>query len=270
MKDRTTLDEIRAALESPPPVPRMPPTSGGSVRATGDSAVAMTAPPTDSRTPDEADVITSDVDAVAREADAASDGDAIASHDETSLGAGRTTPDAQVRNQPMDRTETTDRGGTTATATPATTPADSGPANGTAGLSTADMAAAGTSGTADTAGTAARASSAATPAAAPAATPATAQPAAGPEETPLFASDQASSLRTRWQDIQTGFVDEPRSAVQNADALVAEAMQQLAAMFADERRALEQQWSEGQQISTEDLRIALQRYRSFFNRLLAI
>ena len=262
MRDRTTLDEVRAALESPPPAPRMPATSGGSVGAVGDPAVAAAAVAT---TTPAADPTPDTVDSTATD-------------DGTLSEASLTTRDAQVRNERMDRPETTDRGGMTAIANPesapanralaptttATSPTDSGPAGGTAGLSTADMAAAGTSATVDAAGTAARGSDGAT-------VPATARPAGRTsDETPLFASDQASSLRTRWQDIQTGFVDEPRSAVQSADALVAEAMQQLAAMFADERRALEQQWSEGQQISTEDLRIALQRYRSFFNRLLSI
>jgi hypothetical protein len=87
---------------------------------------------------------------------------------------------------------------------------------------------------------------------------------------PLFPVDQASSYRSRWQDIQTGFVDEPRAAVKEADGLVAEVMRQLARTFADERRELEGQWPEGEEISTEDLRIALRRYRSFFDRLLSV
>jgi hypothetical protein len=86
----------------------------------------------------------------------------------------------------------------------------------------------------------------------------------------LFPADQASGYRSRWQEIQTGFVDEPRAAVQEADTLVAEVMRQLARTFADERRQLEGQWSEGEEISTEDLRLALRRYRSFFDRLLSV
>jgi hypothetical protein len=86
----------------------------------------------------------------------------------------------------------------------------------------------------------------------------------------LFGGDQASTYRSRWQEIQTGFVDEPKAAVQEADALVAEVMRQLARTFADERRGLEGQWAEGEEISTEDLRIALRRYRSFFDRLLSV
>jgi hypothetical protein len=86
----------------------------------------------------------------------------------------------------------------------------------------------------------------------------------------LFPADQSSGYRSRWQEIQTGFVDEPRAAVQEADTLVAEMMRQLARTFADERRQLEAQWSEGEEISTEDLRLALQRYRSFFDRLLSV
>jgi len=87
---------------------------------------------------------------------------------------------------------------------------------------------------------------------------------------PLFATGDASGYRTRWSGIQTGFVDEPHKAVEEADSLVAEVMQRLAAVFADERKRLESQWERNDQISTEDLRQAMRRYRSFFERLLAI
>jgi len=70
--------------------------------------------------------------------------------------------------------------------------------------------------------------------------------------------------------VQTGFVDEPRAAVEQADALVAEVMKRLADSFATERQALEQQWSRGDDVSTEELRLALRRYRSFFDRLLSV
>ena len=86
----------------------------------------------------------------------------------------------------------------------------------------------------------------------------------------LLATDELQTLRSRWDSIQTGFVDEPRRAVEQADSLVAEVMQHLAQLFADERNKLESQWSRGDDVSTEDLRIALQRYRSFFDRLLSI
>ena len=91
----------------------------------------------------------------------------------------------------------------------------------------------------------------------------------GPEAQPLFAGAEASELRERWDSIQTGFVDEPRRAVEQADALVADLMQRLASVFSDERKSLEQQWDRGDDVSTEDLRVALQRYRSFFDRLLS-
>ncbi|MBP7692008.1 MAG: hypothetical protein KA764_08830 [Anaerolineales bacterium] len=74
-------------------------------------------------------------------------------------------------------------------------------------------------------------------------------------------------LRTRWNEIQGRFVDEPRVAVQQADTLVSEVIGQITQMFAGEHGALEGQWNQGQDVSTEDLRQALQRYRSFFNRL---
>jgi hypothetical protein len=90
------------------------------------------------------------------------------------------------------------------------------------------------------------------------------------EITPLLSSDKAENFRSRWTDIQAGFVDEPRHSVEQADSLVAEVMQYLAQTFADERQSLESQWGRGDNVSTEDLRIALQRYRSFFSRLLSV
>jgi hypothetical protein len=88
--------------------------------------------------------------------------------------------------------------------------------------------------------------------------------------TPLFAPDQADELKNRWGEIQTSFVDEPRAAVERADGLVAEAVQRLAQSFAAERQGLESQWDRGTEVSTEDLRQALRRYRSFFDRLLSV
>jgi hypothetical protein len=86
---------------------------------------------------------------------------------------------------------------------------------------------------------------------------------------PLLATNDAEGFRARWTDIQTGFVDEPRRAVEQADALVAELMQHLASTFADERGRLERQWDRGDDVPTDHLRDAFQRYRSFFERLLA-
>jgi hypothetical protein len=90
------------------------------------------------------------------------------------------------------------------------------------------------------------------------------------EQAPLLSTNQADDLRSRWNGIQAGFVDEPRRSVEQADNLVAEAMKRLAETFADERAKLEAQWDRGGDVSTEDLRLALRRYRSFFNRLLSI
>ena len=87
---------------------------------------------------------------------------------------------------------------------------------------------------------------------------------------PLFETGEAESLRSRWMSIQTHFVDEPRQSVEQADELVANAMKRLAEIFANERDTLEQNWDRGGDVSTEDLRIALQRYRSFFDRLLSV
>jgi hypothetical protein len=99
----------------------------------------------------------------------------------------------------------------------------------------------------------------------------TAAPAqTGEQPIQLLATEELQTLRSRWDSIQTGFVDEPRRAVEQADSLVADMMQRLAQLFADERSKLESQWSRGDNVSTEDLRVALQRYRSFFDRLLSI
>jgi len=83
----------------------------------------------------------------------------------------------------------------------------------------------------------------------------------------LLNREESEHFRTRWNEIQSKFVDEPRSAVQQADALVSEVVEQMTQMFAKEHGSLESQWNQGNDVSTEDLRVALQRYRSFFNRL---
>jgi hypothetical protein len=87
---------------------------------------------------------------------------------------------------------------------------------------------------------------------------------------PLFSAEEAKDFRGRWDAIQVNFVDEPRLVVEQADGLVAVAMKRLAEMFAAERSRLEGQWDRGDNVSTEDLRLALQRYRSFFGRILSV
>ena len=87
---------------------------------------------------------------------------------------------------------------------------------------------------------------------------------------PLFDQNETTDLRNRWQNIQTSFVDEPQSTVKQADELVASTIKRLAEIFANERTRLEKEWSQGDQVSTEDLRQALRRYRSFFDRLLSV
>ena len=87
---------------------------------------------------------------------------------------------------------------------------------------------------------------------------------------PLFVNEDADAYRARWSGIQAGFVDEPRHAVEEADALVAETMRRLAEVFAAERKSLESQWEHTDRVSTEDLRVAMRRYRSFFERLLSV
>jgi hypothetical protein len=87
-------------------------------------------------------------------------------------------------------------------------------------------------------------------------------------ETSLIEAQEANEYRSRWNDIQGGFVDEPRETLAKADQLVAEVIQQLTRTFADERSRFEEQWTRGADVSTEDLRLAFRRYRSFFNGLL--
>src|SRR6266545_63174 len=82
--------------------------------------------------------------------------------------------------------------------------------------------------------------------------------------------DDAHALMVQWQEVQVGFVDDPRKALQAADELVQQVIQQVERRFATERDSMEHQWSRGQDVSTEDLRLMLQRYRSLFNRLLHV
>ena len=85
----------------------------------------------------------------------------------------------------------------------------------------------------------------------------------------LFSETDTGALSQQWESVQASFVDEPRQAVQRADQLVSDTISRLTETFARERGRLEQQWSSGDDVSTEDLRVALQRYRSFFQRLLS-
>ncbi|HJZ74098.1 MAG TPA: hypothetical protein VKE51_20300 [Vicinamibacterales bacterium] len=86
----------------------------------------------------------------------------------------------------------------------------------------------------------------------------------------LFDHDESRRLRERWTHLQGSFVDEPRRAVKEADAFVAEVMKPIADVFASERTGLERQWDRGDKVTTEDLRVALQRYHAFFDRLLSV
>jgi hypothetical protein len=91
-----------------------------------------------------------------------------------------------------------------------------------------------------------------------------------PEQNPLFPEAELNGFRQQWQEAQTQFVDDPRTAVRRADELVASLMKRLAEVFAAEREGLEHDWDKGEEVSTEELRQALRRYRSFFDRLLAV
>jgi len=96
------------------------------------------------------------------------------------------------------------------------------------------------------------------------------QPSETDAQEALFSQDESKALYAKWDAVQVGFVDEPRQAVERADALVAGAMKRLAEMFAEERARLEGQWDRGDSVSTEELRLALRRYRAFFGRLLSV
>ena len=105
--------------------------------------------------------------------------------------------------------------------------------------------------------------------------PEPATPAASQEPEPVAADgallpdDQNDRFRSRWEEIQASFVDKPQAAVEEADALVADLMQRVTSGLTQERTRLEGQWAQGDDVSTEDLRVALTRYRTFFDRLLS-
>ena len=88
------------------------------------------------------------------------------------------------------------------------------------------------------------------------------------ESDTFLPDERMSDFRDRWNDVQAAFVDDPRNAVQRAQQLVDDLVKELTDVFSNERSRLEGQWSGGGQADTEALRVALQRYRDFFNRLL--
>ncbi|MBA3718269.1 MAG: hypothetical protein H0W87_08595 [Actinobacteria bacterium] len=85
----------------------------------------------------------------------------------------------------------------------------------------------------------------------------------------LLSTEHNERFRSRWEELQASFVDRPQEAVQGADALVTDVMQRVTASLTKERERLESQWAQGDDVSTEDLRVALTRYRTFFDRLLS-
>jgi hypothetical protein len=93
---------------------------------------------------------------------------------------------------------------------------------------------------------------------------------AGEQPVSLFADADVTDYRSRWSSIQTAFVDEPRRAVEDADSLVKSLLNKLSQSFTQERQTLANQWERGNNVSTEDLRVTLRRYRSFFDRLLNV
>lgn len=98
----------------------------------------------------------------------------------------------------------------------------------------------------------------------------TARTSTNEELEPLFMDDESESFRTQWLNIQGKFVDNPRESVREADELVASVLKSVTMGFHNRRTSLEKQWNSGSNVSTEDLRLALKRYRSFFDRLLTL
>lgn len=94
--------------------------------------------------------------------------------------------------------------------------------------------------------------------------------AAADDTAQLFTGEEVDRFRTEWRGLQSDFVDSPRDAVQHADQLVAQVIQSLTTTFADQKRSLEGQWGEGEQVETEELRVALRQYRAFFDKLLTV
>ena len=90
------------------------------------------------------------------------------------------------------------------------------------------------------------------------------------EFAPLFREKEAEEFHKRWLEIQSRFVDDPSAAVKEADELVDHVIKNITDAFADKRMSVENQWKSGEKVSTEDMRVALKRYRSFFNRLLTL
>ena len=90
------------------------------------------------------------------------------------------------------------------------------------------------------------------------------------DEPSYLRQDAQAEMNSRWQEVQTEFVDDPRKSVAHAHQLVSDAVQRIVDTFTEERNQLERQWAEGEDVSTEDLRVCLQRYRAFFTRLLPL
>jgi hypothetical protein len=97
-----------------------------------------------------------------------------------------------------------------------------------------------------------------------------AEPEQSEDDRALFDDSELQSFRGRWEQVQSDFVDEPREAVQKADDLVSDLVERLTSGFSQTRSGLEEQWKKGEEASTEDLRVALTRYRAFFQRLLKV
>jgi hypothetical protein len=90
------------------------------------------------------------------------------------------------------------------------------------------------------------------------------------QQGPLLPKSEVDQFQSRWQSIQAGFVDEPRKTLEEADKFCASVTERISHLYSDERGKMEGTWRRGDHVSTEDLRMALQRYRAFFSRLMSM
>lgn len=95
-----------------------------------------------------------------------------------------------------------------------------------------------------------------------------AQSTPGPQVESILNEATLRDFRARWDQVQTSFVDDPRHAVEQADALIGAVVKRIADQLAEDRTKLEEQWSQGQNVSTEELRQNFKRYRALFDRLI--
>ena len=88
--------------------------------------------------------------------------------------------------------------------------------------------------------------------------------------TAFIKQNQVEALQSRWQTIQMEFVDKPKGTVAKADQLIEEVIDRLEQLLTQKRDELKQEWGRSDEPTTEELRLALQHYRTFLNQLLSV